>query len=82
MHALKIDKSFIDGLPADEHDAAITHVIIALAQTLNLEIVAKGVVSDAQRKFLVAAGCYACQGFLYGEACSAEEYERRFLALA
>jgi EAL domain-containing protein (putative c-di-GMP-specific phosphodiesterase class I) len=82
IHALKIDKSFIDGLPAGEHDVAITHVIIALAQSLNLEIVAKGVESAAQRDFLVAAGCYACQGFLYGKPCSAEEYERRFLALA
>ena len=55
---------------------------IALAQSLNLEIVANGVVSAAQRDFLVAAGCYACQGFLYGEPCPAAEYERRFLALA
>src|SRR5258708_40227447 len=73
IHALKIDKSFVDGLPADEHDAAITRAIIAVAKSLNLEIVAEGVESPAQRDFLVATGCRESQGYLYGKPCPAEE---------
>jgi diguanylate cyclase (GGDEF)-like protein len=82
IHALKIDKSFVDGLPTDEHDAAITRAIIAVAKSLNLEIVAEGVESAAQRDFLVAMGCRECQGYLYGKPCAAPEFERRFLPLA
>jgi diguanylate cyclase (GGDEF)-like protein len=82
IHALKIDKSFVDGLPADEHDAAITRAIVAVAKSLNLEIIAEGVESAAQRDFLVATGCRQSQGYLYGKPCPAEEFERRFLALA
>jgi diguanylate cyclase (GGDEF)-like protein len=82
IHALKIDKSFVDGLPGDEHDGAITRAIIAVAKSLGLEIVAEGVESAAQRDFLVDAGCSYCQGFLYGKPCAPEEYERRFLALS
>jgi diguanylate cyclase (GGDEF)-like protein len=82
IHALKIDKSFVDGLPADEHDAAITRAIIAVAKSLDLEIVAEGVESAAQRDFLLGAGCRYCQGYFYGKPCVPEELERRFLALA
>jgi len=81
IHALKIDKSFVDGLPADDHDAAITRAIIAVAKSLNLEIVAEGVESTAQRDFLVATGCRESQGFLYGKPCPADEFERRFVSL-
>jgi diguanylate cyclase (GGDEF)-like protein len=81
IHALKIDKSFVDGLPTDEHDAAITRAIIAVAKSLNLDIVAEGVESTAQRDFLVATGCRQCQGYLYGKPSPADEFERRFLAL-
>jgi diguanylate cyclase (GGDEF)-like protein len=82
IHALKLDKSFVDDLPADEHDAAITRAIIAVAKSLNLELVAEGVETAAQRDFLVAAGCRYAQGFLYGKPCVPKEYESRFLALA
>ena len=81
LHALKIDKSFVDGLPGDEHDAAITRAVIAIAGSLNLEIVAEGVESAAQRDFLLAEGARQCQGYFYGKPCTAEEFERRFLPL-
>jgi diguanylate cyclase (GGDEF)-like protein len=81
LHALKIDKSFVDGLPSDEHDVAITRAVIAIAKSLNLEIVAEGVESAAQRDFLLAAGARYCQGYFYGKPCPAEEFERRFLPL-
>ena len=81
LHALKIDKSFVDGLPGDEHDVAITRAVIAIARSLNLEIVAEGVESAAQRDFLLEAGSRYCQGYFYGKACTAEEFERRYLPL-
>ena len=80
LHALKVDKSFVDGLPSDEHDAAITRAIVAIAKSLNLEIVAEGVESAAQRDFLMDAGCRYCQGYFYGRPCAADEFERRYLA--
>jgi diguanylate cyclase (GGDEF)-like protein/PAS domain S-box-containing protein len=66
LHAVKIDRSFVEGLPADPHDAAITQAIIGVAKSLGLETVAEGVATPAQREFLRAAGCAQGQGDLFG----------------
>ena len=69
---LKIDRSFIDGLPGDESDAAIARAIISMGRALRLRIIAEGVETEAQRRFLQAAGCDLYQGFLFAPALDAE----------
>ena len=71
LDELKIDRSFIDGLPGDAEDAAIVHAILQLARSLGLETVAEGVETEAQRRFLQAHGCTAVQGWLYAPALPA-----------
>ena len=64
---LKIDKSFIDGLPSDPEDVAIANAIIALAKSFNLSITAEGVETVEQVAFLDAGHCDEAQGYLYAK---------------
>ncbi|MFM0125645.1 EAL domain-containing protein [Paraburkholderia sp. RL18-101-BIB-B] len=70
---LKIDRGFIRDLARDTEDAAIVSAIVALGQTLNLNIVAEGVETAAQQEFLTRLGCDSLQGFLLGRPMSAEQ---------
>ncbi len=72
---LKIDKSFIDDIPHDHDDIVITKTIIALAQQLSLQIVAEGVETKEQAKFLQENGCHLMQGFLFSDALSPQKLE-------
>ncbi len=72
IHKLKIDQSFVRDLPYDEEDAAITRSIIALAQSMRLEVLAEGVETEAQHNFLLASGCMEHQGYFYGKPVPAE----------
>ncbi len=65
FHRVKIDRTFINGLPADAESVCIVQAILALAGSLGLEVVAEGVENDAQRAFLESRGCAAFQGYLY-----------------
>ena len=75
---LKIDRSFISGLPDDASDAGIVQAVINMGRALTLNIVAEGVETEAQRQFLASAGCDQFQGFLCAPALEASEFERRF----
>jgi len=79
INVLKIDQTFTAGLPGDRHDVAIVRAISDLAQGLDLDMVAEGVRTRAQRDFLLGLGCRACQGELYGAPCPAEDIRRQFL---
>jgi len=70
---LKIDQSFIRGLPTDEDDVAITKAVISLAQNLHLTVIAEGVESIEQIKFLIDNGCFNIQGYYYGKPMPADE---------
>ena len=73
LKKLKIDKSFVDDIPDDEDDVAITKAIISLAKSLNLGLIAEGVETEEQLEFLIAHGCNAIQGYLYSKPCTAED---------
>ncbi len=62
---LKIDQNFIKDILSDPDDAAIAKMIIALAQSLGLAVIAEGVETPGQRDYLASQGCRAYQGFLY-----------------
>jgi len=78
LHRLKIDRSFVRGLPADSSDAAIVRSVIQMARDLNLRVVAEGVETEAQAQFLAAAGCHEAQGFLYARPMQLQRFESRF----
>ncbi|CRO08090.1 Cyclic di-GMP phosphodiesterase Gmr [Pseudomonas aeruginosa] len=71
---LKIDRSFVDGLPHGEQDAQIARAIIAMAHSLNLMVIAEGVESQAQLDFLREHGCDEVQGYLFGRPMPAEQF--------
>jgi diguanylate cyclase (GGDEF)-like protein/PAS domain S-box-containing protein len=66
IDALKIDRTFVRDVTSDAGTAAITQAIIAMARSLQKEVVAEGVETLAQGDFLRRAGCSQLQGFLYG----------------
>lgn len=74
---LKIDQSFVGGLPQDAADAAIVRTIIALAHELDMSVAAEGVATSSQSDFLIAAGCDELQGYHLGPALRAVDAEKR-----
>jgi len=68
IHALKIDRSFIQELPGNMDDAAITKAIVSMANSLGIAIVAEGVETTEQMEFLRENGCKVSQGFFFGRA--------------
>lgn len=71
IDTLKIDQSFVRGLPENVHDAAITQLIIAMAQSLRLQVVAEGVETPEQLEFLRAHGCDYIQGYFFSRPLTA-----------
>ena len=66
IHKLKIDRSFVMGIPNDCDDAAIITAIVGMAEALGLSVVAEGVETRDQQAFLTALGCQRGQGYLFG----------------
>ena len=77
IEKLKIDRSFIRGVPADDSDAGIVHAIIQMARALNLKVIAEGVETQAQRQYLALEGCDQLQGFLFSPALDPVSFEER-----
>ena len=82
LDQLKIDRSFVADVLTDRHDAAVSRVIIALAQSLNLEVLAEGVETQGQHDFLIEQGCDQFQGFLFSRPLPIEQLERYLLEQA
>ncbi|VVP18714.1 bifunctional diguanylate cyclase/phosphodiesterase [Pseudomonas fluorescens] len=78
IDVLKIDRTFVDGLPSGEQDAQIARAIIAMAHSLNLAVIAEGVETHEQLDFLREHGCDEVQGYLFGRPMPAGQFEVQF----
>ena len=82
IDVLKIDRSFVDGLPHGEQDGQIARAIIAMAHSLNLMVIAEGVETLAQLDFLRGHDCDEVQGFLLGRPMPANQFTALFSGTA
>jgi len=80
VNELKIDRSFMQGLEDNHNARTLVTAVIRIGQSLGLQVVAEGVETDAQRRFLQALDCDVLQGFLFSKALPADEFARWALA--
>lgn len=78
---LKIDQSFVRGLPDDPHDVAIVRAIIALGHSMQFTIIAEGVENPAQQAFLADEGCEQMQGYIVSLPLPPELFAATFLRM-
>jgi len=77
IHTLKIDQSFVENIPHDKSDTALVTTIITMAHNLNLTVIAEGIETAEQLKFLSLQQCDKGQGFLFGRPMSPEAMTRQ-----
>ena len=75
LDQLKIDQGFVRNILTDANDAAIAKMVVALAESMGLAVIAEGVEIEAQRDFLENQGCLAYQGYLFGRPLPLEGFE-------
>lgn len=74
VRRLKIDRSFVEDIPANVDDKAITAAIISLAQNLGLQVIAEGVETQAQVEFLRHSGCDEIQGYFFSRPLASADF--------
>jgi EAL domain-containing protein (putative c-di-GMP-specific phosphodiesterase class I) len=77
---VKLDRSFVQDLPADRESSAIVKAMIQLAEALQLNVVAEGIETEQQKYFLSDHGCIHGQGYLWSKPLSAKEFEAKYFA--
>ena len=77
LDQLKIDQSFVRDVLTDPNDATIARTIVALANSMGMNVIAEGVETEAQRRFLAANGCMAYQGYLFGRPMPIGDFLQR-----
>ncbi len=76
LDQIKIDQSFVRDIDVDESDKVIVRTIIAMAQSLDMDVIAEGVETEGQRKLLYSLNCTHYQGYLFSKPLAAESFER------
>ncbi len=79
LRKLKVDKSFVNHIPANQEDTAITATVIGLAKLLGLSVVAEGVETEDQAQYLRTHDCNELQGYLLAKPEPAESFAKRLL---
>jgi len=82
LDQLKIDRAFVQDILADVASASIAQTIISLGRAMDLSVIAEGVETEAQRKFLHSLGAHSFQGYLFSRPLPLEELERIWLSHA
>jgi diguanylate cyclase (GGDEF)-like protein/PAS domain S-box-containing protein len=82
VDTLKVDKSFVRDMSEDGSDRALVAAIVAMARSLNMDVVAEGVENSHQAALLRDMGCARAQGYLYSRPVPAEEFEAVLARLA
>ena len=72
---MKIDKSFVNDILSDPNDAAIARMIIRLAQSMELSVIAEGVETREQRDWLEQEGCFKYQGYYFAKPTTAAKFD-------
>ena len=80
IHGLKLSQLFVEGVPGNQSDVAVCQAVVGIARSLGLGLVAEGVESEAQRRFLLKLGVPVGQGFLFAPGLPADEFARRLRA--
>ena len=80
IDTLKIDRSFVSGLPGDAYDTALVEAVLAIAKSLDLSVIAEGVESAAQAEALLRMGCKKAQGFHFSKPLTAAAFEAELVA--
>jgi EAL domain-containing protein (putative c-di-GMP-specific phosphodiesterase class I) len=75
LFQLKIDQSFVRDIVTDSHDRSIVRTIIAMAQSLYLNVIAEGVETEEQRALLLSNGCKRYQGYLFGKPVPIDQFD-------
>ena len=78
LNQLKIDQGFVRNIVTDPNDATIAKMIVVLAESMGLSVIAEGVELQAQADFLAHLGCHAYQGYLFDKPLPLAELEARF----
>ncbi|HZW26194.1 MAG TPA: EAL domain-containing protein [Gallionella sp.] len=81
LDQLKIDQSFVRNIATDNNDAVMVQAIIDMALNFRMDVIAEGVETDAQFKFLRQNGCMAYQGYLFSKPVPIEEFEQKIADL-
>lgn len=81
LDQLKIDQGFVRDILEDPNDAAISNMVIALASSMKLSVIAEGVETLQQRDFLASQGCFVYQGYLFSKPVPVAVFEAWLKAL-
>ena len=81
INTIKIDRSFVRDIPDDQEDSEIVKAILAMARSLHIDVIAEGVETVVQERFLRDAGCEMLQGYLHGKPLPVSDFAENFLAV-
>jgi EAL domain-containing protein (putative c-di-GMP-specific phosphodiesterase class I) len=74
LDVIKVDRSFVDGVGAEEEDTAIVAAIVEIARSLGLQVIAEGVEGEVQLQRLRELGCHGAQGYLFSGPLPGEAF--------